>query len=220
MALLGVGLALAFVTVPEARAQTAPGLTPKASIVVDAETGAVIAGTNIHEPLPPASLTKILTALTAVATLEPGATIPVSARTAGMPAHNMNMKEGQVWVLEDVLASLLVSSANDAGMALAERVSGTAEAFGEALQSTANRLGMADRPQLQDPSGLDDEFSVGGGNRISARDLAIAARAVLAEPRLAPIVSTACTRSPAGTESPIVWAITTGCFGCIPGPSA
>jgi D-alanyl-D-alanine carboxypeptidase len=177
---------------PVARAQTSSnGLAPKASILVDADTGAVLDGTNIHTPLPPASLSKIFTALTAVANLDPHTSIPVSARAAGMPAHNLNMKQGQVWQLEDVLGSLLVSSANDAGMALAERVSGTAEAFGDALSATATRIGLADDPQLRDPSGLDDEFSVGGGNRVSARDLAIAARAVLAEPRLAPIVASA-----------------------------
>ena len=185
-----MAFALAVVAGPAARAQpAATPLPPKASILVDADTGAVIAGTNSRAPLPPASLTKIVTALAAVAALEPGSSIPVSARAAGMPAHNLNMKEGQVWVVEDVLASLLLSSANDAGMALAERVSGTAEAFSQALANTARRLGMSDAPVLQDPSGLDDEFSVGGGNRISARDLAIAARAVLTEPRLAPLVA-------------------------------
>jgi D-alanyl-D-alanine carboxypeptidase len=187
-----VGAALVLV-VPQARAQTAsqPALPgPKASILVDADTGAILSGVNVHQPLRPASLTKIVTALTAVENLPPGTQVPVSARTEGMPAHNMNMKQGQVWPLEDVLAALLVSSANDAGMALAERVSGSAEAFGAALEATARRLGMSDGPTLRDPSGLDDEFSVEGGNEISARDLAIAARAVLAEPRLAPIVAT------------------------------
>jgi D-alanyl-D-alanine carboxypeptidase (penicillin-binding protein 5/6) len=186
-----VAVALALVA-PGARAQTstAPApLAPKASILVDADTGAVLQALNVHDALLPASLTKIVTALTAVANLPANTTLTVSARAAGMPAHNMNMKEGQVWNLEDVLGALLVSSANDAGMALAERVSGSAEAFGTALEAEASRLGMADHPVLQDPSGLDDEFSVDGGNRISARDLAIAARAVLAEPRLAPIVA-------------------------------
>ncbi|HZN16028.1 MAG TPA: serine hydrolase [Acidimicrobiales bacterium] len=189
MALVGGVVALVVLACP-ARAQTASGLVPKASILIDADTGAVLDGTNIHEALPPASLTKVITALAAVAALEPGTEIPISARAAGMPAHNMNMKAGQIWTLEDVLGSLLVSSANDAGMALAERVSGTAENFAAALAATAKRLGMADNPVLQDASGLDDSFSINGGNRISARDLAIAARAVLAEPRLSLIVST------------------------------
>jgi D-alanyl-D-alanine carboxypeptidase len=191
VALPGVVVALVLVAGPAARAQTTTSavLAPKASILVDADTGAIIEGVNIHEPLPPASLSKIFTALAAVAALDANDTLTVSERAAGMPAHNMNMKQGQVWVIEDVLGALLVSSANDAGMALAERVSGSAEAFADALARTAARLGLADQPTLQDPSGLDDEFSIGGGNRVSARDMAIAARAVLAEPRLARIVA-------------------------------
>jgi D-alanyl-D-alanine carboxypeptidase len=185
-----VVFALLFVAVPVARAQAGAPLAAKASILVDADTGNVLDGVNVHQPLPPASLSKIFTALAAVHALEPGTAVPVSARAAGMPAHNLNMKAGQVWTVEDVLGSLLVSSANDAAMALAERVAGTAEGFVDVLGATSSRLGLADQPTLQDPSGLDDNFSIGGGNKVSARDLAIASRAVLAEPRLASLVST------------------------------
>jgi D-alanyl-D-alanine carboxypeptidase len=83
----------------------------------------------------------------------------------------------------------LLSSANDAAVALAERVSGTVEDFAVELEATARRVGMQDERVLQDPAGLDDEFSVGGGNLLSARDLAIAARALLGERRLAELVA-------------------------------
>lgn len=162
----------------------------RGTILVDADTGAVLDGLNAREPQLPASLTKIVTALTAVEHLPAGSEVPVSARAEGQQAESMNMKAGQVWKLEDVLAALLVSSANDAAMALAERVGGTAEGFQSDLAATAARLGMADHPVLRDPAGLDDSTSVDGGNKLSARDLAIAARALLAEPRLAPIVAT------------------------------
>jgi len=166
------------------------GLPPKAYIVVDQATGRVMAASNERVAMPPASMTKILTALTAVAALSPTDTVPVSARAAGMPAHKLNMKVGENWPIDQALQALLQSSANDAGAALAERVSGTMENFGTALDQLAAHLRMADAPVLKDPSGLDDNFSVGGGNLISARDLAIATRALLAEPRLAPVVAT------------------------------
>jgi D-alanyl-D-alanine carboxypeptidase len=149
----------------------------------------VLSASNERTPLPPASLTKILTALVAVAALPPTATVPVSERAAGMPAHKISMKAGQVWPIGDVLSSLLASSANDAAAAIAERVSGSLENFDGALDTLARHLQMDDAPTLRDPSGLDDSFSVGGGNLISARDLAIAARALLANSRLAPIVA-------------------------------
>jgi D-alanyl-D-alanine carboxypeptidase len=174
----------------QAPATTAPvGAAPKAYIVVDQATGIVLAGQNARTPLPPASLSKIMTALVAVAALPSTATVSVSDRAAAMPAHKLNMKPGQVWPVGDVLSALLASSANDAAAALAERVSGSVEAFSGALGAMATHLQMADAPVLQDPAGLDDYTSVRGGNLVSARDLAIAARAVLAEPRLAPIVA-------------------------------
>lgn len=165
-------------------------LPPKAYIVVDVESGAVLDASNDRAPLPPASLTKILTALVAVAALPPDSPVPVSEVAAAIPASKLNMKAGEVWDLEDTLHALLLSSANDAGAALAERVTGTLDRFASALHDLASQLGLADSPVLQDPSGLDDADSVGGGNLLSARDLAIAARALLREPRLASIVAT------------------------------
>ena len=162
---------------------------PKAWILVDADTGAVLGAGNEHEALPPASTTKVLTALVAVHTLPADAEVPVSARAEGTPATKINMKAGQVWTLDDTLHALLMSSANDAAVALAERVSGSVEAFQNDLYDEAARLNFGDNPVLLDPAGLDDNYSVGGGNRISARDLAIAARALLADPELSGIVA-------------------------------
>src|SRR3954453_6306017 len=70
---------------------------PGAWILVDADTGNIIDAGNAHTPMRPASLTKVITALTAATIIPPDATVPVSARAAGMPADNLNMKTGQVW---------------------------------------------------------------------------------------------------------------------------
>jgi D-alanyl-D-alanine carboxypeptidase (penicillin-binding protein 5/6) len=169
-------------------APPAPPPPPGAWILVDADTGNIIDASNPHMPMRPASLTKVITALVANALIPPDATVPVSARAASMPAHNLNMKEGQVWKYTDALHALLLSSANDAAVALAERASGSVEAFQQSFSAAASELSMADSPVLQDPAGLDDQESVGGGNLISARDLAIAARALLATPELAEAV--------------------------------
>lgn len=160
----------------------------KAWVLVDAGTGAVIEAENARTPLPPASLTKLLTALVAVRALQPDAAVPVSERAAAMPARKLNMEAGEEWPLTDVLHSLLLSSANDAAAALAERVAGSLEGFAPVLQASAGRLGLQDDPVLRDPAGFDDAAAVDGGNRVSARDLAIVARAALAEPALASIV--------------------------------
>jgi D-alanyl-D-alanine carboxypeptidase (penicillin-binding protein 5/6) len=167
-----------------------PPPAPKGWILVDADTGAVLEQGNAHQPMLPASVTKVLTAVIAVEQLQAGADIPISAAAQGMPARNMNMKAGQVWKFDDVLHALLMVSANDAAVALAERISGTRQAFAEEMVRTAARLGMTDSPVLRDPAGLDDEFSNEGGNLLSAHDLAIAARALLANEQLRQIVAT------------------------------
>src|SRR5204862_3354845 len=97
---------------PATGASAAPAPPPKAPppvppagawILVDADTGNVIEGSNQHVPMRPASLTKVITALTADALLKPETPIPVSARAAAMPAHNLNMKAGQIWTYADAM---------------------------------------------------------------------------------------------------------------------
>lgn len=163
---------------------------PRAWILVDAATGQVLDAGNDREALPPASLTKLLTALVAAGTLHPDDTLTVSPIAAGEPAMKINMQPGQVWRFQDALYSLLLSSANDAAAALAERVGGSLDGFAAMMQHAGDELQLADDPVLQDPAGLDNSFSVDGGNLLSARDVAIVARAVLAQPLLAQVVAT------------------------------
>ena len=167
----------------------APLPPPKAWILVDADTGRVIDAGNDHASLPPASLTKVITAL-ATSRLAPATGVPVSDRAAAAPADKLFMKAGQVWTADEMMHALLISSANDAAVALAEKVGGTLEGFGAVFTETAAGLGLVDHPVLVDPAGLDGPEGLAGGNLISARDLAIAGRALLAVPALSAIVAT------------------------------
>ncbi len=175
---------------------------PRAWILVDADRGTVLDAGDDRVPLPPASLTKLLTALIAVTRLQPSDTLTVSARAAGEPASKINMQVGQTWKFQDALYALLLSSANDAAVAIAERVGGGLDQFAATMQQAAQQMGLQDGPVLEDPAGLDDNFSVDGGNRLSARDIAIIARGVLAQPLLAQVVSTPVYRflGPDGVE--------------------
>ena len=181
---------LLFVGMPGAGAQPAPVAPPppRAWVLVDADSGAVLDGGSHREPMLVASVFKILTALVTIENLPLDADVPVSERAAGMPARRMQLEAGEVWTASDLLHALLLVSANDAAVALAERTAGSLESFGGMLDRTAERLQLADAPVLKDPAGLDDEFSVDGGNRISARDLAVVARAFLAYEELVAIV--------------------------------
>ena len=101
------------------------------------------------------------------------------------------MKAGQTWSTENALRAMLMVSANDAAVALAEKAGGARgmAGFHERAAALSRRLGLADKPVLRDPAGLDDRNSIGGGNRVSARDMAIIARAALAQPRIMAIAA-------------------------------
>ena len=166
-----------------------PPAGPKAWILVDADTGNVINANDDHSPMRPASISKVLTAIIAVEHLPPDSMVPVSPTAQGTESVNLGVKVGQVWTFTDILHAMLMMSANDAAIALAERVSGTREAFAAEMARTGAALRLVDQPVLRDPAGLDDQFSVGGGNLISAYDLAIIARAALAIPDIRQIVA-------------------------------
>jgi len=174
---------------------TGPGSVPgdpQAWVLVDADTGAVLDGAEIRTPELPGSTIKLFTALVAIQRLPAGDQIPISAHAEGMPARKINVKAGQTWKLEDLLYSMMLVSANDAAVAVAERVGGGSLAgWEEVAAQVASALGLEDTPDLTDPAGLDDaQFSNDGGSHISPRDMAIVARAVLAEPALLSIIQT------------------------------
>ncbi len=163
---------------------------PRSYILVDANSGAVLVASDDRTPRPPASLTKVLTALAASATLPHDGTLTISARAEAQPANKVGAKAGEVWPINDAMHVLLMQSANDLALAFAEAVGGTAEGFQDVLARTGATIGMQDPQRWRDPAGLDDEESIGGGNLVSARDLAIAGRAMIADPWLSPISAT------------------------------
>ena len=174
---------------PTARPSTYPGLPySKSYVLVDVNTGNVLLGHNERMRLPPASLTKILTALIAIRYLPSDAGVPGTVVSENVYPNKVGMEVGVAWPLTEVLQSLLVLSANDAAYAIAQRVSGSLSAFSDVMERSAQQIGMADDPVFHDPAGLDGTEGFDGGNLVSARDLAIAARDLLYTPQLAKIV--------------------------------
>jgi len=157
---------------------------PGAYILVDAGSGAIITGRNMHEALHPASIAKIMTALVAIERLSPNAKIPVSANAAARESMRIGMAQGSRWRFKDALASMMLVSANDAAYAVAERVGGSIPGFAADANATAKRYGMRDS-MFGDPAGLTDGTSYNGGPTVSAYDMAIATRNALAVPAIA-----------------------------------
>jgi serine-type D-Ala-D-Ala carboxypeptidase (penicillin-binding protein 5/6) len=160
----------------------------KAWILVDADTGKVLDALNEHEALPPASTQKIMTALVAAEKLPRGANVTVGTTAAAQAAMRIGMAPGQQWPLDAALHSLMMVSANDAAYALAEAASGSVEAFAADMNAAAARYGMVDS-RFADPAGFDGTEGFNGGSRVSAYDLAVAARNFLAVPELTAIMA-------------------------------
>jgi D-alanyl-D-alanine carboxypeptidase (penicillin-binding protein 5/6) len=157
-------------------------------VLVDVNTGNVLAGYNERLPVPPASLTKVLTALIAASYLPSNARVLGTKVSWNAYPNTVGIEVGVAWPLNEVLQSLLVLSANDAAYAIAQRLSGSLAAFAGVMERSAHQIGMQDSPVFHDPAGLDGTEGYRGGNLVSARDLAIAGRDLLGVPELAGIV--------------------------------
>lgn len=160
---------------------------PEAYIVVDATTGTIIKAKNEHEALPVASVSKLVTALGAISTIEANKPIPATAEAEAVEPMKIGMKVGENWNRDDLIACLLMISANDAAYALATASAGSIEKFTQTQNSIAKNLGMKEST-FGDPSGLDDNLAINGFTKMSAYDVAIASRAVLNHDVLSRIV--------------------------------
>ena len=128
-------------------------------------------------PRPPASLTKIMTALLLLEDgWDPAATVTVSPRAASQTGTRLGLRAGEQLAARDALRAMLIASANDACLALAEHAAGSEAAFVERMNRRAADLGLA-ATRFDNPCGHD-----GGAQRSSARDLARLTRAALARP--------------------------------------
>jgi D-alanyl-D-alanine carboxypeptidase (penicillin-binding protein 5/6) len=132
--------------------------------------------------LPPASLTKILTALVVIDAAGDDALVTVSARAAKAHGARIGLRRGMQLPAGDLLDAMLLRSANDACLALADHVAGGEASFVARMNARAAAMGLA-HTHFENACGFD-----GPRHRTSARDLARLARAAMAVPRFAAIV--------------------------------
>lgn len=120
---------------------------PRAFILVEANSGAMLLNHNEHQKLPIASMVKIMTTLLVIEEIEKGnltldETITISERAGGMGGSQMFLDKNVKYSVQDLLKGIIVVSANDACVALAERISGSVEAFVDKMNSKASELNM------------------------------------------------------------------------------
>jgi D-alanyl-D-alanine carboxypeptidase len=159
-----------------------PAIDASAAFLVQAQSGAVLYEKNAFEGRPPASLTKMVTALVVAehCALDDAAT--VSAHAAATGGSGIGLAEGEKITVGELLKALLLPSANDAAVCLAEHVAGSEAAFADLMNAKAADLGAVNT-HFANPSGLTQE-----GHYSCARDLAVFGLAVRLQPTLAEIV--------------------------------
>jgi D-alanyl-D-alanine carboxypeptidase len=161
----------------------APIVEAHAAIVIDEASGATLFEKNAHQALPPASLTKITTAIIAITRLDLNQWIDVDVDSHKMLGSSiMGLRPGDRFQVRDLLYGLMLPSGNDAALALARAVSGSDAAFVVEMNAFADRLGLRDI-HFVNPHGLSDQSQVA-----SAYDLAILSRYGMALPAFARII--------------------------------
>ncbi len=157
----------------------------RSAVLMDQNTGTVLYAKNADKALPPASVTKVMTLLLVMEAIDSGTlslseTIPVSEYAASMGGSQVFLKPGEVMSAEEMLKCVVVASANDAAVALAERIAGSEEAFVVRMNERALELGMQNT-HFENVTGLDDDTT---DHMTSAYDIALMSRELLKHPKI------------------------------------
>lgn len=150
------------------------------AVLMEASTGAILFEQNPDAIRIPASITKIMTLLLVMEAIDAGSLaltdmVTASAHAASMGGSQVFLKEGESMSAEDMIKSVVISSANDAALALAEHLCGTEEAFVAKMNEKAAELGMTNT-HFENTNGLDDTVE---NHVTTARDVAIMSRALI-----------------------------------------
>lgn len=158
-----------------------PQLAAKSAILVDAGTGEVLFEQNADEPLPPASMSKMMTELLVLDRIHSGEiswrdTVRASGYAAAVPGARMGLAEGDTLTVRELFDAMTIHSANDAAVALAEHVGGTEAAFVELMNERAKRIGMSDETVFGNASGLSAQDIARLAGASHTRDTVMTAR--------------------------------------------
>ncbi|PCJ40945.1 MAG: serine-type D-Ala-D-Ala carboxypeptidase [SAR86 cluster bacterium] len=156
----------------------APDIAATSYVLMDATTGDILVESNADIPLPPASLTKIMTDYVVASELENGNIslddeVYISVKAWQMEGSKMFIQEGTTVRLEDLIYGMVVQSGNDASVALAEHVAGSEDAFADMMNQHAEMLGM-ENSYFINAHGMPEDQHV-----MSARDLSTLAQALI-----------------------------------------
>jgi len=170
-------LVLALFTGRDVYAETV-SINAKSSLLMEAETGKILHEHKAHEKLPPASVTKVMTMLLIYEALEHeriawDQIVTTSAHAASMGGSQIFLEPEEQQSVRDLVKAIVIASANDAAVAMAEFVAGSEEAFVRQMNKKAEELGM-ENTQFHNACGLDAE-----GHITTAYDIALMSRELI-----------------------------------------
>lgn len=156
----------------------------KAAAVMDVNTGRLLYGKNMHEQMPMASTTKIMTALLAIENMQLDHVVKIAPEAVGIEGSSIYLRANERVRMIDLLYGLMLRSGNDAAVAIAIEVGGSVEDFAKMMTQRAIELG-ATQTNFTNPHGLHHE-----NHYTTAYDLALITRAALKEPLFKEISAT------------------------------
>lgn len=172
-------------------------LEAKSAVVIDADTGKMLYEKDAHTRREPASITKIMTCMLALENLKLDQVVTISGPIQ-IVGNGLDLKPGEQITAEDLLYGLMVHSANDAAVALAEEVSGSVEEFAHLMTVTAQQCG-AYNTKFLNPNGLN--WAGQEEHLTTAYDMAMIARAAMRDEKFRELVSTVSYTIPATNKS-------------------
>ena len=161
----------------------------ESGIIMEASTGKILFDKNMDEQKSPASMTKIMTMLLTVEAIESGKIsledeVNISANASKMGGSQVYLEENSTATVEMLLKSIAIGSANDASVAVAEKIGGTESNFVNMMNKRAKELGAVNTT-FKNPHGLDEE-----GHLTTAHDLALIARELIKHEEILKLTST------------------------------
>ncbi len=161
----------------------------ESGIIMEASTGKILFDKNMDEQKSPASMTKIMTMLLTVEAIESGKIslddeVNISANASKMGGSQVYLEENSTATVEMLLKSIAIGSANDASVAVAEKIGGTESNFVNMMNKRAKELGAVNTT-FKNPHGLDEE-----GHLTTAHDLALIARELIKHKEILKLTST------------------------------
>lgn len=177
---IAAALALAVCALPAVAAAQSQGTQARAALVVDATSGAILLEKDADRPLPPASMSKLMTLFMVFEALEQGRIsmedkFRTSKRASSMGGSKMFIREGELVSIENLIRGVIVQSGNDAAVALAEALAGTEEVFAERMTSRGAEIGLTNSV-FANATGWPDPR-----HRMSARDLVTLSTRMIAD---------------------------------------